>query len=132
MYKIVRMYRSAKKILPPNLSLLVVVNGQGKAIECQYSRHQAKAYDYNWYYLFFNLLNKPIISKGKSISSFFVRKSIYFAFFRSTNISFQYYKSGPRDNKRLGPIYTDLDYKIASLSGDSNIIFPNLESEITS
>lgn len=39
---------------------------------------------------------------------------------------------GLRDNKRLGPTYIDLDYKIASLSGDSDMTSLDLESKITS
>jgi hypothetical protein len=59
----------------------VVVDGPGKPLPRQCGRFFQTAYEYERNYLFLDVLYNATDTRGKGIISFFVRRSIYFAFF---------------------------------------------------
>ncbi|KAI9673568.1 MAG: hypothetical protein M1822_009593 [Bathelium mastoideum] len=80
--KIVRMYRSARKIEIPNKRPRMLTDeGSGESLDRRCGRHWSSAYRADRHFLFLSSLNARIKSRGSSVSSLFVRKSVYVAFF---------------------------------------------------
>ncbi|KAI9773214.1 MAG: hypothetical protein M1839_002222 [Geoglossum umbratile] len=59
----------------------LLVNGSGEALERRCGRTFEKAYRNDRKFLFLDVLYDPVVGEGKGISSFYVRSSVYFAFF---------------------------------------------------
>ncbi len=112
---IARMYRTAKEIQPPTPGPLVLVDGPGESLERRCGRHRSKAYEYDRYFLFLEVLNNPVDGKGNSISSLFVRKSVYFAFFGS--LASTLHGDGPHNDPK-GPD-VDMEMILPPISGTS-------------
>ena len=60
---------------------LVVVDGPGEPLPRRCGRFFQTAYEYERNYLFLDVLYDATDARGKGITSFFVRRSTYFAFF---------------------------------------------------
>ncbi|KAH6665196.1 hypothetical protein B0J14DRAFT_236708 [Halenospora varia] len=60
----------------------LLVDGPGEAVSRRCGRIFENAHLCTRKYLFLRSIYKPTISKGDGISSFFVRRSVFFAFFR--------------------------------------------------
>ncbi|KAI9775932.1 MAG: hypothetical protein M1839_000721 [Geoglossum umbratile] len=59
----------------------LLVDGSGEALERRCGRTFENAYRNDWKFLFLDVLYDPVPGEGKGISSFYVRSSVYFAFF---------------------------------------------------
>jgi hypothetical protein len=71
---------ATSKILSP-ISPPFLVNSYSESLERRCGRAFNNTYKIDRNYLFLDVLCRPRTGKGRAISSFFVRASIYFAFF---------------------------------------------------
>jgi hypothetical protein len=60
----------------------LLVDEPGEALERRCGCAFENAYKHDRKFLFLDVLYDPVVGEGKSISSFYVRSSVYFAFFR--------------------------------------------------
>jgi hypothetical protein len=128
--KIVKMYQSAKEITTSNSQPSMVVTGCGESIERRCGRNWSNAYKYDSPFLFLDLLTEPFHEKGDSISSLFVRKCVYLAFFGSNGSLRRRLRDAPAEDAEtdveIRPISTidggaqssDSDESMASSSQD--------------
>lgn len=77
-----RIFKSAEEIPPDNLKPCFLTPGCGESLERRCGRVFNNAYKADRKYLFLEQLYQPIHGEASGVSSFAVRVSVYFAFFR--------------------------------------------------
>ena len=75
------------------------VDGPGEDVARRCGRLHSTAYEDNQQYLFFEHLNKIDDGNGNGVTSFFVRKSVYKAFFGTKSLPFHESAAAPQDNQ---------------------------------
>ncbi|KAI9765977.1 MAG: hypothetical protein M1840_006984 [Geoglossum simile] len=79
--QIVEMFAAADEISCKRDKPPLLVDGPGEVLPRRCGRTFENAYEYDKEFLFMQELYDPLSSEGKNITSFFVRVSVYFAFF---------------------------------------------------
>lgn len=75
------MYQTAKSKAPPRMKPPLLVDGPGEALERRCGRTFRRAFGYDRDFLFLDALDDPRLGEGRGISSFYVRASVFGAFF---------------------------------------------------
>jgi hypothetical protein len=79
--QLVDMFRAAIDILPTYIKPPLLVHGPGESLQRRCGRVFQKAYEDDRDFLFLDVLYDPRKGEGEGASSFYVRMSVYFAFF---------------------------------------------------
>jgi hypothetical protein len=79
--QMVDMFRTAVDVPPTYIKPPLLVDGPGEALQRRCGRTFQIAYENDRDFIFLDVLYDPRSGEGKGISSFFVRTSVYFAFF---------------------------------------------------
>lgn len=79
--QLVDMYRAAIHVPPTYIMPPLLINGPGESLKRRCGRVYQKAYEDDRDFLFLDVLYSPRKGEGEGVSSFYVRMSVYFAFF---------------------------------------------------
>jgi hypothetical protein len=79
----IRLFLQSLKKLPTSKKPKLLVDGPGESMQRRCGPHWANAYEYDREFSFIKLLSEPVQGRGRSISSFFVRKSVFSSFFEA-------------------------------------------------
>jgi hypothetical protein len=99
--KIAQILKSSKETTSSDRGPNMLIDGPGESMTRRCGRHFSKAYEYDRRFLFLELLNQPIDGNGTSISSLFVRRSVYFSFFRTLESELEHRANSERDIEML-------------------------------
>lgn len=114
------MYRSATKDKSPESTPRMLLEGPGESMARRRGRHWEDAYQYDRHFMFLTIFRQPIEGRGNSVSSLFVRRCVFRAFFPDSG-------NGIRKSNTYNPSGDPIGTKAAGV--DVDMLQPNDEPE---
>lgn len=114
--KTAEMYRSAAEDKSPESTPRMLLEGPGESMTRRRGRHWENAYEYDRHFMFLTIFRQPVEGRGNSVSSLFVRRSVFYAFFPDSGNGIR--DSGTYDRSD-GPIGTK------AIDADVDMLQPN-------
>lgn len=107
--KLAEMYRSAAEEKPPESTPRMLLEGPGESMARRRGRHWEDAYEYDRHFMFLTIFRQPVEGRGNSVSSLFVRRSVFRAFFPDFGNGIREFGTNDPTNGPIGTEATDAD-----------------------
>jgi hypothetical protein len=125
MEDVAKIYRTAAEEKPPECAPRMLLDGYGEQVSRRRGRHPEDAYERDRHYMFLEVFMRPLCGRGKSVSSLFVRRSVFWTFF-----PFPIPKSGGADSTGDRPSNNNASAEAVDADGD--VVLPDRNSSVHS